>query len=250
MENMRPIIWLGSGQLKTDAFKVGDRPFVFAPLIEGDSPFQDGLERVSDDMFLKPLVIAPYASRKAVQEQIQEIDYDCEDLIFLDGDVDALIAAQAASNWCTQCGEDDVLLLMPAACFIADSFAFLRAIEEAYETVMNGYMVSFGAVAHASVGGHDLIEVGMRLDAEYAGHHILNFYPDCDGTQTAELLEKGGHVINSGIYCFQKGMLADTEATSFSAHFRQRKKKAVSSILSAWADLYSWPGVWYMKNLL
>lgn len=235
MTKLRPVILAAKGGLPPHPLSSAKHPSQFRHLLEGDSPFQDCLERISDEEFLPPLILGSQGLCEIIQQQCDEISFDVEDIL-CEGDV-----YLSPARWAQERGEEDIpLLILPSNHFISDQTAFMRATVEAGGTACHGYIVSFGVIAERADPTYDYIQVGQRLDTSYRGHSILKNVENPSYEAAQNLLQQGGCVWDSGIFCATPTTLLQS---------KNKQSTAVVSLLSPWADLGTWPGLWKALNL-
>lgn len=278
---IRPVILAGGKGTRLQPLSRPDRPKQFLPLLEGDSPFQEALERVDEPEFLPPLIIAAQDLKELVEAQCEEIAFDYEELLLEADGRNTAAACLSAALWAKGRGESYPLLLCPCDHFIADQTAFMRAVVDAAYTAEKGYLVTFGVVADRAETQYGYIEVGPRLDPGYSGHRVERFVekPDVEGAE--RMLAAGRFVWNAGIFCTTpdtliaqmdehspihmaccREALAHTQGAVLSygancpdqsldvAVLEKSERIAVVSLLTAWSDLGTWPGVWKALSLL
>lgn len=277
MVTIRPVVLAGGVGTRLHPLSSPERPKQFISLLEDDSPFQDTLERVSGAEFLAPLIIAGQDMADLVQEQCDDIGYDYEELLLEKEGANTAAAALVAALWARGRGENYPLLICPCDHFVADPFAFERAAIDAAFTAEQGYLVTFGVVADRAETGYGYIEVGLRLDTGYSGHHVTRFVEKPDRDVAEQMLEAGNYVWNAGIYCAtpdvliaemetyspdhlepcreavrQGGVLdyGDCAKLSLDVAVAEKSQRiCVVSLLSAWSDLGTWPGLWKALSL-
>ncbi|WP_135081886.1 sugar phosphate nucleotidyltransferase [Terasakiella sp. SH-1] len=265
MTMIRPVVLAGGDGSHVHPSSSPATPKQFQPLFDEDSPFQDTMERVNGPEFSSPLVFAPQALAGLVQEQCDEIALEYEALLLEKAGSQKAASIVTAALWAEKRGETNPLLVCPADHYIADPYAFMRAVGDAIHTAQQGYLVAFGTVADRAQGDYGYLEVGLRLHTEYSGHHVECFM-NKPGTEQAEaLLAQGRFVWNTGIVCFTPDIvLAEIEKCNphYLAACRQMLEGgdlldyavcsdlsleqvmlehsgnlAVVSLLSAWSDL-------------
>ncbi len=254
---IRPVLWAGSEGSHPHPLSSPQMPKQFLSLLEADSPFQDTLERVSDPEFLPPLILTTPSQRAFVEDQCDEIGFDYEDVLVL-GEADQSAAAcLAAAEWSKERSESFPLFITPCDHFIADQGAFMRAVIEAAYTAEQGYFVTFGVVAERVQTQFSYIEVGNRLDAGYSGHEVLRFVEKPAVENVEAFLETGRFVWNAGLICATPDLLSQAldgdcvkEQTIEAAVLVKNERVCVVSLLTAWADLNTWPGVWKSLKLV
>lgn len=235
MLTLRPVLLAYQDQEHSDL----QLPSIFDHVLEDDSAFQDSLERVSDSIFLPPLVITTPSQKESVIEQCEDIAYEIEELLITDQGMNENAIQQMILDWCEARGENFPLLIFPTHHFVADYSAFMRAIEEAGKTAEKGYLVRFGVMADFASVDCDYIKVGTRLDAEYMGHHILDYQVKPDAVTAQSCLDSGTYVWDCDMVCAMPETLKNAA----------NDKQIIISLLSAWANVKTWPGIWKMLSL-
>lgn len=282
MTQIRPVILAGGKGARLKPLSSPQKPKQFLSLLEADTPFQDTLERISGDEFLAPLIIANENLAQVVIDQCEEITFEYEDLLLELEGRNTAAACLTAALWASMRGEEDIpLLILPSDHFIEDQTAFMRAVLDATHTADQGYLVTFGVVADRATSDYGYIQVGPRLDAGYSGHTILQFVEKPDVEAAQRLLDQGCFVWNAGIFCttpttliqemkthspnhiepciqaLQQGAKNEfgfiLEAAAFTkcpnmsfdkSVMEKTDRAAVVSLLTAWSDLGTWPGLW------
>jgi len=288
MTTIRPVILAGGRGSHPHPLSSASKPRQFLSVLEEDSPFQDTLERASGHEFLPPLIIASQSWAEIIHTQCQDIAFDYQDMLLEDEGHGTASACLIAALWASHRGEENIpLLILPSDHFIADQTAFMRAVSDATHTAEQGYIVSFGVVADRASKGYSYIKVGPRLDAGYSGHKISQFIEKPDGETAQKLLDQGCFVWNTGIFCTTPATLIQEmknhspshmvpcskafqgmqenaigfklEAQAYNqcinisfdkAIMEKTDRSAVVSLLSAWSDLGTWPGLWKALTLL
>jgi len=288
MTPIRPVILAGGRGARLQPLSSSQKPKQFLSLLEDDTPFQDTLERTSGDEFLAPLIIANENLAQIVINQCEEIALDYKDLLLEPEGRNTAAACLTAGLWASMRGEENIpLLILPSDHFVEDQTAFMRAVFDAAHTAEQGHLVTFGVVADRATSAYGYIQVGPRLDASYSGHKILQFVEKPDIEEAQRLLDQGCFVWNAGIFCTTPTTLIQEMQTHSPSHIepctkalRQGAKNefgfildpqafsscpdisfdksvmektdhaAVISLLTAWSDLGTWPGLWKALNLI
>lgn len=227
---IQPIIEVDQGEGSQGPFCLGKTPFYFMPLIEGDSLFQDCLERLSDAIFEPPIVLVSQRYEAEVRAQADEIAFDDMMVIVCDN------AAQKAEAIGQIEQTADFILSCPVEGYVADQGAFITAVEAAILTTQQGYGVSLGAVAQWPNVACDYLQVGQRLDTRWAGHHILGHYdaPTVDQVMACHAAQNWVWDTNIKVYAPKQG----------------NQDWVVVSLLGAWTAARNWPSLWYIRHLL
>lgn len=109
----------------------------------------------------------------------------------------AVAALQVAASH----GADACLLVLPADQLITDQSAFSQAVTSAMQLATQGKLVTFGIQPNAPETGYGYIEAD--------GNKVLRFVekPNLQDAQT--YLASGRYLWNSGMFCFQAGVILD-----------------------------------------
>lgn len=262
MITLRPVVLAGTDGLRVHPLSTAECPQKFLSFLSADSSFQDTLERVSDPEFLLPLIVTTPALKGLVQDQCDDIAYEYEEILLLDEGAGEAAAASLAAEWAMARKENYPLLVIPSDHFVADQGAFMRAVTDACLTAEKGYMVSFGVVADRLSNQHSYLQVGARLDTRYSGHHVPSLYQRPSLEVVEQTLQNGPYVWNAGLLCAcpdpllselerQHGTAANLGKLSLEdAVLVNSEKRCVVSLLTTWADLTTWPGIWKALTLI
>lgn len=248
MITLRPVVWAASEGSRRHPLTSPEQQQKFISFLDMDSSFQDTLERVSDPEFLAPLIVTTNALASAVQDQCDDIAYDYEEMLILPEGHSSSHALQEAANWARARGESFPLVFCPSDHFIADQAAFLRAVLDAAQTAEKGYLVCFGVIADWAQAGQNYIEVGLRLDAAYSGHKVQSFLAHASAEQAHNAVKAGRFVWHAGMVCATPDVVLE-ECRELNVPLEvgmlsHSEKLCVVSLLTAWADLSHWPGIW------
>ena len=262
MITLRPVVLAGTDGLRAHPLSTAECPQKFLSFLGMDSSFQDTLERVSDPEFLLPLIVTTPALKDIVQDQCDDIAYEYEEILLLDETAGEAMAALVAAEWAMARKETYPLLVIPSDHFVADQGAFMRAVTDACLTAEKGYMVSFGVVADRLSSEHSYLEVGARLDTRYSGHHVPSIHQRPSREMVEQTLQHGPYVWNAGLLCAcpdpliaelkrQHGALSGRVNLSLEEGVLiKSEKRCVVSLLTTWADLTTWPGIWKALTLI
>lgn len=227
---IQPIIEVDQGEGPEGPFCLGEMPFYFMPLIEGDSLFQDCLERVSDGIFEPPIVLVSQRYEAEVRAQADEIAFDDVTVIVCEDTAQKAEAIRQIEQTA------DFILSCPVEGYVADQGAFITAVEAALLTAQQGYGVYLGAVAQWPNVACGYIQVGQRLDTRWAGHHILDHYDAPTADQVVTCHDAQNWVWNTDIKLYSPQ--------------QENLNWVVVSLLGAWTAVRNWPSVWYIRHLL
>jgi mannose-1-phosphate guanylyltransferase len=103
-------------------------------------------------------------------------------------------------------GPETTLLILAADHLIQDEATFQRSVDQASSLAAQGYLVTFGIPPTAPETGYGYIEKGEAL-AE--GHRVARFVEKPGLEKAVEYLESGQFLWNSGMFCFQAGVMLE-----------------------------------------
>jgi mannose-1-phosphate guanylyltransferase/mannose-6-phosphate isomerase len=113
----------------------------------------------------------------------------------------------AALHLRQRCGEDALMLVLPADHLVQDRAAFELAVAQAAKLAGEGWLTTFGIRPTHAETGFGYIETGDELQA--AGHRVVAFVEKPDLERARAFLESGRFLWNSGMFCFRIGSLLE-----------------------------------------
>src|SRR5215467_8051489 len=119
------------------------RPKQFLPLFGARSTFQDTLERVSENMFERAIVITNAAYRFMVLEQLAEIGIQA-DVLLEPARRDSGPAIAAGAAFAQARDKDAVVLALAADHVVRDTAAFIAGCRQGLVAADAGNIVTFG----------------------------------------------------------------------------------------------------------
>lgn len=172
-----------------------DRPKPFVPLLGERTLFQQTLDRVSDEeRFAPPVIVCGAAHTKFVAEQAGAHSLIVEPTARNTAPAIALAAAGMPA--------DALLLVCPSDHHIADSQAFLEAIDKAAALAAQGLLVCFGIKPDHPETGYGYIQRGSALGE---GYEVARFVEKPDERTARRFLDDGEFMWNGGIFLFRAG---------------------------------------------
>ena len=122
--------------------------------------------------------------------------------------------AAAALHVAATHGEDACLLVLAADHLIADQAAFALAVAKAMQLAANGKLVTFGIQPDMPETGYGYIEIDLDSPlaqagdgVEKAGYAVQRFVEKPDIEKAKEYVAFGNYLWNSGMFCFQAGVM-------------------------------------------
>jgi mannose-1-phosphate guanylyltransferase/mannose-6-phosphate isomerase len=178
------------------------KQFIPFPGLDG-SLFQNTLKRLSGLAELgAPVVICNDDHRFLVAEQLRELGID-DSAIYLEplGRNTAPAVALAALH-ARACGNDPVLLILPADHLIADRQTLHDAIRLGEQVARRGRLVTFGIVPGSPETGYGYLRKGQMLE-QAAACAVDRFVEKPDLETARAYLESGQYLWNSGMFMFK-----------------------------------------------
>jgi mannose-1-phosphate guanylyltransferase/mannose-6-phosphate isomerase len=150
---------------------------------------------------LRPIVVCNDSHRFLVAEQLRAIDVEADIVLEPEGRSTAPAAALAAihATACNGSEADDLLLVMPADHVIADTGAFLEALEVGEAAAQAGNLVTLGVVPAYAHTGYGYIEADAK-PGRAAPVKSFTEKPDADTANS--LLASKRYFWNAGIFLF------------------------------------------------
>jgi mannose-1-phosphate guanylyltransferase/mannose-1-phosphate guanylyltransferase/mannose-6-phosphate isomerase len=178
-------------------------PKQFVPLLGSESLFQTTLRRFADRRFSAPLVITGDAFRFLATEQAAATGLSDARVVVEPEGRDTAAAVLSAALLVAADDPDAVMLVAPSDHVIADTAAFLEAVDKAAEAAKNGALVTFGVTPDRPETGYGYLELPAAPDGSGQAIRLSSFREKPD-LATAETFVQGGrHLWNAGLFLFR-----------------------------------------------
>jgi mannose-1-phosphate guanylyltransferase/mannose-6-phosphate isomerase len=196
------------------------------PILEGESPFQRTLYRLSSLSALgRPLVVGGLAGRFMAAEQAAATGIDIDLLLEPEGR-DTLAAIAAATLLVNRCDPEALVLVLPSDHLIPDSGLFASAVERATSAALDGALVTFGLQPTAAATAYGYIRPAAPFDE--AGLAPIGTFEEKPDRERARSLIAQGCLWNAGIFLFH--------AASGLEEMRRLAPAAIAAVEQAVAD--------------
>jgi mannose-1-phosphate guanylyltransferase/mannose-6-phosphate isomerase len=200
---LQPVILCGGSGTRLWPASRESHPKQLLALLGGDSMLESTLRRLDGfaaASLLPPLVVGNEQYRFLIAEQMRGCGIEGPRLVLEPvgrNTAPALTLAAALT-----CGNDDdpLLLVMPADHIIADTPAFLAAVETGLAAAAEGAFVTFGVTPTRAETGYGYLRCG-EADKAHPGVRSLDAFVEKPDAATAEgYLASGNYLWNSGIF--------------------------------------------------
>jgi len=195
-----PVILSGGGGTRLWPLSTAQSPKQFLALTAEETMFQLTVRRVMDrTRFTAPVIVANAAHAEIVEAQLAEIGITDATLLLepcARNTAPAIaLAALSLDN------PHSPMLVMPSDHVIADTEAFDAATAALLPLVEDGWLATYGISPTGPETGYGYIQ----MDAEQADgvHAVARFVEKPDAPRAAEMIAKGDHVWNGGIFLFR-----------------------------------------------
>lgn len=192
---IQPVILCGGSGTRLWPLSRPERPKPFLPLLGKRSLFQQTLDRIGDpNRFELPVVVCGASHVDLVATQAGRHETIVEPAARNTAPAIALAAALAP--------HEALLLVCPSDHYIADTPAFLEAIERAAPVARKGRLVCFGIEPDRAETGYGYIERGAPLEEV---HEVARFVEKPAFETAQAFLGNSDFVWNGGIFLFSAG---------------------------------------------
>lgn len=204
----------GSGSRLWPLSRVG-YPKQFLPLASELTLIQETALRVANSRFAAPLVICNEEHRFIVAEQLRAQSCLPSEIILEPVGRNTAPAVAVAALRLMEEQDDALMLVMPSDHVIADTNAFLTAVDRAAAVASLGAFVTFGIIPDRPETGYGYIKVGKPLSGHEVAHTVVQFVEKPSLETAQAYLADGSYCWNSGIFLFSaKSYLEELERTS------------------------------------
>lgn len=258
-----PVILAGGSGTRLWPLSRKDRAKQFLPLLSDKTMLAETLERVSGDLFDRPLLVGGESQAEMLG------DYDATPIL----EPMARNTAPAIALAALALPRDATMLVMPSDHVIADRDAFMAAVAKALPLALQGWLVTFGIAATGPETGYGYIKSGEEVGDGLFDVEQFVEKPDRETAQS--YLAEGGYHWNGGIFLFAAGAYLDalrdhapeiaaatrkavgddgtidvdafSESPSISIDYavmEKARKVAVVPVSMGWSDIGSWDALY------
>lgn len=277
-----PLILAGGVGTRLWPLSRASLPKQFIDLLPGQgSLFQGTLDRLQGLAdCAAPTIVCNADHRFLVAEQLRLAGKDDARILLEPCGRNTAPAIAIAALAIQEVDPDATLLVLPADHLIADTDAFIEAVNAARELSAESHLVTFGVVPDVPETGYGYIRRGEQLP-ESSGFRVDRFVEKPDAATAQAYLDAGGFYWNSGMFLFRadryldelKTHAADIHDCCQRAYLQTRKGEdfltipeqefaacrsdsidyavmekthaaAIVPLDAGWSDLGSWEALW------
>jgi mannose-1-phosphate guanylyltransferase/mannose-1-phosphate guanylyltransferase/mannose-6-phosphate isomerase len=196
---IRPVVLSGGAGTRLWPMSRSPSPKQLHKLVGSETMLQLTIARVADrGRFAPPLIVANEAHAPEIERQLADPNFDIEALVLEPAGRNTAAAIALAA--CLAAPED-ILLVMPSDHLIADTPAFLAAVERARSAAEAGWLVTFGVQPTRAETGYGYIRRSDELSS--GAHRVERFVEKPEAAVAARLAADGEHYWNAGIFMFR-----------------------------------------------
>lgn len=197
-----PVILSGGSGTRLWPLSRAAMPKQLLPLLSEKTMFQETVQRVANlPNVAAPLVICNQEHRFMIAEQLRSMDVAAHAILLEPIGRNTAAAIAIAALVLQRTDADALMLILPADHLIGDQMAFALAVEHAVTVAQQGYLATFGIVAHTPETGFGYIRQGVAL-SEHA-YAVQAFVEKPPRAVAEQYLASGEYYWNSGMFLFR-----------------------------------------------
>ena len=173
------------------------------------SLLQQTISRCSGKAFSRPLLVAAYAQRDAISEQLLEIDAHPEAIILERVGRNTAPAIALAAEWQAQNDPESLMLVLPSDHEIRDAEAFEYFVSKGVSAARSGKLVAFGIKPRSPETGFGYIRVDDLNPKNPETLDVREFVEKPTLATAKEYLASANYLWNSGIFLFTARTILD-----------------------------------------
>ena len=116
-------------------------------------------------------------------------------------------AVAISTKFLLDCGQDDIIIVVPSDHLIEDTQGFKKTIEKAKELAKEGYIVTLGVKPKTASTGFGYIKVSDKIKD---GYKVDSFKEKPNSKTANEYLKDGSYFWNCGIFVYKASVLMDS----------------------------------------
>ncbi len=208
-------------------------PKQFAPLLGSESLYAATLRRFSDRRFTAPLIVTGDAFRFLASEQSEAVGLSDARIVIEPEGRDTAAAVLSAALLLAADDPDALMIVAPSDHLIADTAAFLDAVDTAAAAARHGSLVTFGVSPDRPETGYGYLELPAPPDGTGAAVRLASFREKPDLATAESFVAGGRHLWNAGLFLFRAGDVIK----AFETHTPDLLPPCRAAIANGWQDL-------------
>ena len=168
------------------------------------------LKRLSNGTrFGAPILLCNNDHRFLVREELERAGLTARAIILEPVARNTAPAIAVAALTAMAANPEAIIAVMPSDHIVADSDAFVAAVETAAEIASDGRLVLFGIIPNEAHTGYGYIKKGSALAGENGAFAVAAFTEKPDGATAARYIASGDYLWNSGIFVLSAATFLD-----------------------------------------
>jgi mannose-1-phosphate guanylyltransferase/mannose-1-phosphate guanylyltransferase/mannose-6-phosphate isomerase len=205
-----PVILSGGSGTRLWPLSRTQHPKQLLPLVSENTLLQETALRVADPRrFAAPLIVANDEHRFIVAEQLRLAGLAPRAILLEPMGRNTAPAIAVAALSLVAEDPDALMLVLPSDHTIADTPAFLAAVDRAAAAARRGRLVTFGITPDRPETGYGYIRRGDALAGVEGAYEVAAFVEKPERERALALIAAGDHAWNSGIFLFPAALLLE-----------------------------------------